>query len=105
MFGGVRSGITSLRRIIAQHESERLIQRMGSSSMKHCQSTLLWLARTDLGSVMWAVTTISSYTASSTSAGRLPGHDDQQPSSQRVCHWGAWLSMNPIVHIARICVS
>ena len=36
------------------HGAERLIQRMGSSSMKHCQATLLWLARRDLGSVLWA---------------------------------------------------
>ena len=54
MFGGISSGITSLLRIIAQHGAERLIQRMGSSSMKHCQATLLWLARRDLGSVLWA---------------------------------------------------
>ena len=33
--------------------AERLIQRMGSSSMKHCQATLLWLARRDLGAVLW----------------------------------------------------
>jgi len=33
--------------------AERLIQRMGSSSMKNCQATLLWLARRDLGAVLW----------------------------------------------------
>jgi hypothetical protein len=53
MFGGISSGITSLLRILAQHGAERLIQRMGSSSMKHCQATLLWLARRDLGAVLW----------------------------------------------------
>ena len=54
IFGGISSGITSLRRILAQHGAERLIQRMGSSSMKHCQATLLWLARRDLGAVLWS---------------------------------------------------
>ena len=54
MFGGISSGMTSLLRILAQHGAERLIQRTGSSSMKHCQVTLLWLARRDLGAVLWA---------------------------------------------------
>jgi len=54
MFSGVSTGITSLLRILPHHSAERLIQRMGSSSMKHCQATLLWLARRDLGSVLWA---------------------------------------------------
>ena len=53
MFSGISLGITSLLRILAQHGAERLIQRMGSSSMKHCQATLLWLARRDLGAVLW----------------------------------------------------
>ena len=43
LFGGISSGITSLLRILPHHGAERLIQRMGSSSMKHCQATLLWL--------------------------------------------------------------
>ena len=43
MFGGISLGITSLLWILAQHGAERLIQHTGSSSMKHCQATLLWL--------------------------------------------------------------
>jgi hypothetical protein len=52
MFGGFSSGISSLLRILAQHGAERFIQRMGSSSMQHCQATLLWLARRDLSAVL-----------------------------------------------------
>ena len=70
MFDGISSGTTSLLRILAQHGAERLIQRMGSSSMKHWRPCFGLLAGTSALS-FGQPTPTSSSTASSTWAARL----------------------------------
>ena len=54
MFGGISAGLTRSVRAVAQKGAENLFNRMGSSSMRHCQATLLWQARRDIGATIWA---------------------------------------------------
>jgi len=52
MFGGISAGLTRSIRAVAQQGAAKLFNRMGS--IRHCQATLLWQARRDIGVTIWA---------------------------------------------------
>ena len=52
MVGGISAGLT--RSIRAVEGAEKLFNQMESSSMRHCQATLMWQARRDIGATIWA---------------------------------------------------